>query len=86
MFVYLHGFNSSPASFKARILRERLAALGRAAEFFAPALPIDPDAALAAVEPLLAGQDADRITLVGSSLAAITRPGSRSATACVRCW
>jgi len=68
MFVYLHGFNSSPASFKARILRERLAALGRAAEFLAPALPIDPDAALAAVEPLLAGQDADRITLVGSSL------------------
>lgn len=27
--ICIHGFNSSPASFKARLLRERLAALGR---------------------------------------------------------
>jgi predicted esterase YcpF (UPF0227 family) len=45
LIVYIHGFNSSPASFKAGLLRERLAALGRAHEFVAPALPHSPAAA-----------------------------------------
>lgn len=68
MFVYLHGFNSSPAALKARLLHERLAALGRAPEFAAPALSHWPRDAVAAVERLLANEDPARVTLVGSSL------------------
>lgn len=68
MFIYLHGFNSSPASFKARLLHEHLSASGRALEFAAPELSPQPHEAVAAIEALLRGCDPDRITLVGSSL------------------
>jgi predicted esterase YcpF (UPF0227 family) len=68
VFIYLHGFNSSPASFKARLLRERLAALGRAADFTAPHLPHQPMQAIAAIEGVLAACVLDDVTLVGSSL------------------
>jgi predicted esterase YcpF (UPF0227 family) len=66
MIVYLHGFNSSPASFKARLIRERLAALGRAAEFAAPLLPDRPRAAIETAAALIA--DHPDAVLVGSSL------------------
>jgi predicted esterase YcpF (UPF0227 family) len=68
VFIYLHGFNSSPASFKARLVRERLAALGRAAEFSAPHLPHEPLQAVAAIERAAAGHALDDVTLIGSSL------------------
>ena len=67
VFIYLHGFNSSPASFKARLVRERLAALGRAAEFAAPHLPHEPMQAIAAIEACLRHAP-DDATLIGSSL------------------
>ncbi len=66
MIVYVHGFNSSPASFKAGLLRRELERRGRAAEFIAPALPHRPFAAVALVEELL--RDEPRVNLVGSSL------------------
>ena len=66
MIVYIHGFNSSPASFKARLLRERLAALGRADEFVAPALPHSPAAAAQLLEGL--ARQPPQAVLVGSSL------------------
>ena len=66
MLIYLHGFNSSPASVKARLIRERLEAAGRGAEFLAPALPHRPAEAAAVLDALLARHpDA---ALVGSSL------------------
>lgn len=68
MFIYLHGFNSSPASFKARLLAERLAALGRAHEFAAPALPHRPAQAIAVARAEIARHDPAAVTLVGSSL------------------
>lgn len=68
MFVYLHGFNSSPDSFKARLLQDRLAALGRGAQFAAPVLSHWPHEAIANVERLLAQQADFPVTLVGSSL------------------
>lgn len=68
MFVYLHGFNSSPASFKARLVRERLAALGRAGEFLAPHLPHRPAQAVATIERMLSGLAPEQVTLIGSSL------------------
>lgn len=43
--IYLHGFRSSPQSFKAKMLAARLASMGRAADFVCPQLPISPRAA-----------------------------------------
>ncbi|MFN3750984.1 MAG: YqiA/YcfP family alpha/beta fold hydrolase [Thiobacillus sp.] len=67
MIVYLHGFNSSPASGKARLLGEHLAALGRAADYLCPALANRPREAIAQVESALAAHGGP-VTLVGSSL------------------
>jgi len=64
--VYLHGFNSSPQSFKARLVADALAARGQAADYACPALPPQPAAAIAlataAIETLGA------TALIGSSL------------------
>ncbi|HLS57078.1 MAG TPA: YqiA/YcfP family alpha/beta fold hydrolase [Zeimonas sp.] len=64
--VYLHGFRSSPKSFKARLLAERLADAGLASRFVCPQLPPSPAAAVELVLREIAPQPAD--TLVGSSL------------------
>ncbi len=64
--VYLHGFRSSPQSFKARLLGERLAGLGLAERFACPQLPASPAAAVDLVLREIAPGPAD--TLVGSSL------------------
>ncbi|HEV7820948.1 MAG TPA: YqiA/YcfP family alpha/beta fold hydrolase [Burkholderiales bacterium] len=66
MLFYIHGFNSSPASFKAKVLHERLAARGRAHEFAAPALPPAPAAAAIVLETLTLKHP--HAALVGSSL------------------
>lgn len=71
MLIYIHGFNSSPASHKARLLQQRLRAIGREQEFVCPALPYAPGAALRQLQDLLADQGATlhrETTLVGSSL------------------
>ncbi|MBE2260818.1 MAG: alpha/beta fold hydrolase [Candidatus Accumulibacter sp.] len=65
--VYLHGFCSSPASWKARLLGEALAVAGFGDRFRCPVLPPVPLAAIARVEALLADGDGPP-TLVGSSL------------------
>jgi predicted esterase YcpF (UPF0227 family) len=68
MLVYLHGFNSSPRSTKARQLQARLESIGRGAEFACPALPDRPAQAIATVEREMAKVAPSSITLVGSSL------------------
>jgi len=68
MMLYLHGFRSSPQSFKARLLAERMQALGRAHEYQCPQLPPSPAAAIALAQSLLAGRPAGEVVLVGSSL------------------
>lgn len=68
MILYIHGFNSSPASHKARLLQERLRLLGRESEFFCPALPHRPREAIALLEREVEQAGAETITLVGSSL------------------
>jgi uncharacterized protein len=68
MLIYVHGFNSSPASAKAGLLRKHLQSLGRADEFACPALPHMPLEAAAVLEHAVAGRDPGEITLVGSSL------------------
>lgn len=66
--VYVHGFNSSPASAKARVLRERLERLGRGGEFLCPALPHQPADAARVLDAALAGLEPAELTLLGSSL------------------
>jgi predicted esterase YcpF (UPF0227 family) len=68
MIVYIHGFNSSPASHKAAELRKRLASLGRENEFACPALSHSPNEAIALLERVVADMPARQLTLVGSSL------------------
>ena len=64
MILYLHGFNSSPLSTKARQLAAYCAERGLYC--VVPALPADPRAALAQISALLA--DGREHLLVGSSL------------------
>ncbi len=68
MIVYLHGFNSSPASGKARQLGEYMASLKRLPEYYCPALPNSPREAMVKVEASLARRRPEAVTLVGSSL------------------
>ena len=68
MILYLHGFRSSPRSFKARVVQERMTAAGRAGELICPQLPASPKAAME-LALLLAGRHApDNLAIVGSSL------------------
>jgi predicted esterase YcpF (UPF0227 family) len=62
--VYLHGFNSSPRSHKARLLERYLSERGLADRYACPALPPGASEAIARVEPLLD----PHTCLVGSSL------------------
>jgi len=65
--LYLHGFCSSPASWKSRLLAEVLQAQGHDDCFFCPALSHVPFEAIAQAEALINGQNGP-LTLVGSSL------------------
>jgi uncharacterized protein len=66
VIIYIHGFNSSARSFKARALGERLTALGCGDAFLCPDLPHRPQAAIALLDSLVAAQPG--ACLVGSSL------------------
>jgi predicted esterase YcpF (UPF0227 family) len=66
MLIYIHGFNSSPASAKAQLLKAKLEALRRSAEFSAPALPHSPAQAAVVLDALVARHPG--AALVGSSL------------------
>ncbi len=64
--IYLHGFRSSPSSFKARMIGERLGLAGLAHRFVCPQLPASPREAIALVSERIMPRAGD--TLVGSSL------------------
>src|SRR4029450_5455548 len=66
MLIYLHGFNSSPLSAKAQIVKSKLEALGRGAEFLAPPLPHRPAKVAIFLETLLERHPCAAV--VGSSL------------------
>lgn len=68
MILYLHGFRSSPSSFKARLIATRMHALGRDAEYYCPQLPASPRDAVALAAGLAGTVPSDQLTLVGSSL------------------
>ena len=66
MLIYLHGFNSSPGSAKAKLVKERLEVLGRGAEFVAPAVPPSPAQAAVVLDALASRHPG--AALIGSSL------------------
>ncbi|MGG1946126.1 YqiA/YcfP family alpha/beta fold hydrolase [Trinickia sp. NRRL B-1857] len=68
MILYLHGFRSSPQSFKARLLAARMAELGLSDEWRCPMLPVSPLEALAVAQAQVAGVAAGDVTVIGSSL------------------
>ena len=70
MILYLHGFRSSPQSFKARLLGQRLRSLGKEHLYRCPQLPASPRAAAElalsqAAEMTAGGQE---LSVIGSSL------------------
>lgn len=67
MLIYIHGFNSSALSFKAGLVRERMAALGRAGEFACPELPHRPAKAIELLEGIVTRLP-QPAALIGSSL------------------
>lgn len=73
MILYLHGFRSSPTSFKARMMADAMAERGLAAAWACPQLPASPREAVAQAMDIarrqLAGADSPRtLTVIGSSL------------------
>lgn len=68
MILYLHGFRSSPESFKARLLAERMAQMGRSGEYACPQLPPSPCLAIELAHRLARQVEPVQLTLVGSSL------------------
>ena len=67
MLLYIHGFNSSALSFKAGLVRRRMEALGRAADFACPELPHRPAEAIALLARLVSAHP-KHTALIGSSL------------------
>ncbi len=68
MIAYLHGFNSSPASHKAQVMKRHMEGRGLARHYACPALPDTPAEAIRAIEKAIEGQDPRSITFIGSSL------------------
>ena len=68
MLVYLHGFNSSPASHKAQVMKAHLEGRGLGQLYACPALPDTPREAIRAIETEIAGRNAREVTFLGSSL------------------
>ncbi|HEY5800947.1 MAG TPA: YqiA/YcfP family alpha/beta fold hydrolase, partial [Burkholderiaceae bacterium] len=68
MILYLHGFRSSPQSFKARLVAQEMARRGLAGQLRCPQLPPSPRAAMALALQLVEGVPADELAIVGSSL------------------
>ncbi|MDR2787555.1 MAG: esterase [Candidatus Accumulibacter sp.] len=65
--LYLHGFSSSPASWKARLLADALSARGLGDRLFCPFLSHVPDEAIGQAEAIIGGHDGP-LTVAGSSL------------------
>lgn len=68
VLIYVHGFNSSALSYKARLLRDHMTKLGLAHLYACPELSHRPVQAMAQLQTLMAPHDPRTLTLVGSSL------------------
>lgn len=74
MILYLHGFRSSPQSYKAQLLSHAMAERGLAQQWICPQLPASPAAAIGMANHVITqaqGRGADirrELVLIGSSL------------------
>ncbi|MEK0429755.1 MAG: hypothetical protein RL001_2282 [Pseudomonadota bacterium] len=68
MILYLHGFRSSPKSFKARLLNDFFARRGESRLFQCPQLPVSPKGAMQMANDICQSVPADKLSLIGSSL------------------
>ncbi|MES2353503.1 MAG: YqiA/YcfP family alpha/beta fold hydrolase [Pseudomonadota bacterium] len=68
MILYLHGFNSSPDSFKANLFKHHLIELGRGREFLCPRLPWRFSDAARLIDSTLLSLRGQPVCLIGSSL------------------
>ena len=68
MILYLHGFRSSPLSFKAQAAAEYMNRQGLGGRFFCPQLPESPFQSVSLAAQFMEGYDPARILLIGSSL------------------
>ena len=66
--LYLHGFRSSPKSFKAQKMAARVQALHPTVTWWCPQLPPSPAAAMRMVAEGIAAWPRERMAVVGSSL------------------
>lgn len=67
MLLYIHGFNSSPLSHKAQVLKQWLAEQGCEQRWACPDLPHRPSEAIALLQQIIA-QSSTPVKLIGSSL------------------
>ena len=68
MLIYLHGFNSSPGSHKAQVLKRYMEERDLGDQYCCPALPDVPKRAIAVAETEIAKHPPESTTLIGSSL------------------
>jgi len=68
MILYLHGFRSSPKSFKARVVGVRMLEMGMSDDLLCPQLPASPKEAIALALKLVDGVPAAQLSIIGSSL------------------
>jgi uncharacterized protein len=68
MLIYLHGFNSSPGSNKAQVLKRYMEERNLGGEYCCPALPHLPMRAIGVIETEIAKHPRESVTLIGSSL------------------
>lgn len=80
--LYLHGFRSSPSSFKARRLQAYFAARAEPARFLCPQLPASPAEAFALARALVEGREAASFAVIGSSLGGFYATAMAEATGC----
>lgn len=80
--LYLHGFRSSPASFKARRMADWLAANRPDVHWWCPQLPPSPAAAWHVVQQGIADWPVAEMAVVGSSLGGFYATAVAEATGC----
>lgn len=68
IYIYVHGFNSSPASWKAQVLKQALEQRGLGDRFRCPALSHWPSQAMSQLSEELERAKGEQVVLVGSSL------------------
>ncbi|MFM8576310.1 MAG: YqiA/YcfP family alpha/beta fold hydrolase [Limnohabitans sp.] len=66
--LYLHGFRSSPQSFKARRMAQAVAGLAHPPHWWCPQLPASPQQAMALIAHGIARWPTERMAVLGSSL------------------